>query len=143
VPASEHVPIAVGEDGQPEPVRLDCCERFDHLGKRIESLDARYQVAHLPIGVFDARALQGVLRGFVPDLPVRRVLTLQEGVDHRVLEVRPASPGHEARRRVVRVALRGEVGSDRPCQPALHVDHGAVEVEHQRSDSVQHAGLAH
>ena len=81
----------------------------------------------------DAGAIHDLADGQVADLAVGRVIALQQRVDHRVFEVGAAPPRDEG----VGIAGPGfclqEQGGD-VTQAALHVDHGAVLVEHAELD---------
>jgi hypothetical protein len=69
----------------------------------------------------------------MPDLPVRRVPAIAEGVDHGVLEVGPAPPCDEAVRGAIpRFALAE--GCHGLRQSLLHIDDGAILIERQCFD---------
>jgi len=125
-----HVPTGTDRARLDEPV---VGEREDRLrlarpeGSR--PLDGGDEAADLLRRVRDAGAVHDLRDGHLADRAVRRVLAVQQGVDHRVLEVRPPPPGDEG----VRVALpafgREEGGRDL-AEAALHVHDRAVLVEH-------------
>jgi hypothetical protein len=76
-------------------------------------------------------------------LAVRRVSSIAQRVDHRVLEVRAAPPGDEA----AGLALPAFALEERPRrlgEPLLHVDDGPVLVEGERPDFalMEHQRLA-
>src|ERR1700722_2431604 len=79
--------------------------------------------------MFEAGAVHDMGDRAVADLAIGRVLAMQQRIDHRVLEMGAPPPGHEGIG-IAAPALRlQERGSD-GRQPALHVDHRAVLVEH-------------
>ena len=69
------------------------------------------------------------------NLPVGRVLLVQQGVDHGILEMRAAPPGDEGTR-VALPAFRLEIGRGGPGQSALDVDDRAVLIEHAHFERV-------
>src|SRR5262249_5689371 len=100
-----------------------------------------HQVAHFVHRKRDARSLQHPRDGPVADLPVRCVLALEQRVDHRVLEVCPPPPRDE-RVRIAVPALLPEVTGGGFREPALHVHHGPVLVEHAHLDGSRELGRA-
>ena len=92
----QHIAVTVREDRElvsPGPQLLEC---RDDVRKRFQLLDLGYEPAHLVLRVSDAAAVHDVRDRAMPNLPVRRVPTIAEGVDHGVLEVGAAPPGDEA-----------------------------------------------
>src|SRR5262249_3826487 len=77
----------------------------------------------------NAGALQRVGERYAANLTVGQMRAVQQRVDHRVLEVRPPPPGHQARWLTL-PALSLTIRPYSPDEPRLHVDDGAVEVEH-------------
>jgi hypothetical protein len=136
----EHVRVTVREDNNPEG-SAEAGEGRGDLRERAKLLDLGHQVAHLVQGVRDPRALENPGQRPVADLPVWGVLPLQEGIDHRVLEVHAAPPGHEGVG-IARPALPAEVRGDRLGESRLHVDHGAVLIEHAHLDPGSKLGRA-
>ena len=128
----EHVAVAVRENREAiTPVQP--FERRQHVGERLQPLDAGDEPAHLVVGMVDAGAAHDVRHRAVSDLAVGRVAAVAQRVDHRVFEVRPPPPGDEAVR-VAAPALAGQERRHHLGQTALHVDDGAVLVEHQGRD---------
>ena len=115
------------------PADRSLLERRDDVGKRFQLLDLADERAHLVLGVGDAAAIHDVGNGTMADLPVRRVATIAQRVDHRVLEVCAPPPGDEAVRLAV-PAFRLQEGRRGLGEPLLHVDDGAVLVERQYFD---------
>ena len=129
----QHVAVAVGQDRELVAGAAQLLERRDHIGKRLQRLDLADEPAHLVLGVGDAAAIHDVGHGAVADLAVGRVAAVAQRVDHRVLEVRAPPPGDEAVGLALPALLLQE-GRHGLGQALLHVDDGAVLVEHQRLD---------
>src|SRR6185437_3410003 len=90
----------------------------------------------------DAGALHHMGDRAVTDLAVRRMLAMQQGIDHRIFKMRPTPPGHKR----VRIALPAFVlekwrGDGR--QPPLHIDHRSVLIEHAHLDVGPDRFVAH
>ena len=96
----------------------------DALAKR----DYAVLMAFLMCGSFVVMVLN-----LVSDLAVRRVLPVQERIDHRVLEVRAPPPGDERIRPPVPAFLL-QVGRNHLGQALLHVHDRSVLVEHADLD---------
>ena len=128
----KHIRITVGENGDLISA-LQPGERCWHIRERFEPLDLRHQEANLVHCVRNCGALKGVGDSAVPDLSVRRVLPMQECIDHGVLEVRTSPPGHECVRSPVPTFIF-QVGCDYLCEALLNVHHRAVLVEHADLD---------
>ena len=129
----QHVGIAVRENHQLVAGEAQAVQRADDVGKRLQRLDAGDQMTDLVLGVAEAATIHHVRHGAVADLPVGRVAAIAQGVDHRVFIVGAPPPGDET------------VGAALPAFGAqewlrqfgkafLHVDDGAVLVEHQSAD---------
>ena len=67
------------------------------------------------------------------DLPIRRVAAIAQRVDHRAFVVRAPPPGDEAVGAAV-PAFAAQERFGQFGQAVLHVDDGAVLVEHQSAD---------
>ena len=111
-------------------------------GKGFELFDLADEIADLVHRVLDAGALHHVRNRAMTDLPVRRVLAMEQRVDHRVLEMRPSPPGDE-RIRIALPALLLEVRRRDRRQSGLHVDDRPVLVEHAHLDGVFYCFVAH
>src|SRR5262244_2854251 len=77
----------------------------------------------------NAGALQRVGERYAANLTVGQMRAVQQRIDHRVLEVRAPPPGHQARWLTL-PALGLEIRPYGCGEPRLHVNDGAVEVEH-------------
>ena len=90
----QHVGVPVREDHDLEG-GLKPGQGVGDVGKWAERLDLSHEVPHLLHRVRDPGTLQDPGHRPVADHPVRGVGLVQQGVDHRVLEMRPTPPGHE------------------------------------------------
>src|SRR5215469_16170721 len=91
------------------------------------------EVAHLAERVGNTSALQDESYRALANLPIRGMFPVQEGVDHRVLEMGPTPPCYEGIGIVFPPLRRQERGCGLG-QSGLHVDHGSILVEHANLD---------
>jgi hypothetical protein len=128
----QHVRVTVRQHHQPV-ARLQPRQRLRYFGERLEPFDAGDKPAHFRVRVCNARAREHAVGGEMADLPIRRVLPVQQRVDHRVLEVRAPPPGDE----IICIALPAlalEEAGHGFAESTLHVDDCAVLVEHADLD---------
>lgn len=124
----EHIGIAVRQHDE-LVFALQPRERLRHFRKRHQLLDLADEIAHVVHRVVDLRAVHHMGNCAVSDLAIGRVLAMQQRIDHRILEMGPTPPCDEG----IRIALPALLCKER-CgdfnQAALHVDDGAVLIEH-------------
>jgi hypothetical protein len=70
-------------------------QRVRHIWERFEPLDLRHQEANFVGRVWNSGALKRVSDGSVHNLPVGRMLFMEQRVDHGILEVGAPPPGHK------------------------------------------------
>jgi hypothetical protein len=90
----EHVGIAVGENDQ-LVFGLQLFQGRRYFRKRLELLDLADEIPDLFRRVLDAGSIHYVSDGAVTDLAIRRVLAMEQRINHRVLKVSAAPPGDE------------------------------------------------
>ena len=77
----------------------------------------------------NASALERVGKRYPTNVAIRQVLAVEQRVNHGVLEVRPPPPGDQAPW-LTTPALCCEIRPYGLGESRLHIDNGAVEVEH-------------
>jgi hypothetical protein len=128
----QHVRVAVGEHGQ-LVVLVEASEGLGDFGKSTQTLDGSHESADFFVRMGDAGAVHDLADGEVANLAIGRVVALQQSVDHRVFEVGAAPPGNEGVGIAWPVLGLEERGGEF-AQASLHVDDGAVLVEHAEFD---------
>ena len=90
----QHVAITVGKNGK-TVATLESAQRLHHVGEGAQ----RFDLSHQPLGVFprvsNTRTVHYLGNGSTSDLPIERVATVAQGIDHGVLEMRAPPPGDE------------------------------------------------
>ena len=89
---------------------------------------------HFILRVRNARAREHLVDGEMTDLPIRRVLPVQQRVDHRVLEVHAPPPGDEIICAALPALALEEAGRGF-AKSTLHVDDRTILVEHTDLDA--------